>query len=375
MHLVRVRHLFYPDLPKDYIFELSKKQAILGYDLDLVTWNKGKRHVATETIEGFKIRRVSGPNLAFGPGVTDYPFTPQLGKVISSLHPEVVHAESHLFLTTLFAIKAANEMRTPSIVTVHGVTARRSALLNLSQQAYITTIGRRVFSGASRVVCLSKSDAAEIVRYGCPKGKISMVPNGVDLEIFKPTGGPRDELVVWTGRMVPEKGLPDLLKAAKIVSVERNKVKFFLIGSGPEIKRLQGLARELRLTPQNLVFCGEVQRAEIAQILKKATIFAFPSLKEGLPVSLIEAMASGNPIVATRIPSIEQVITDGEDGLLVPPRDFKALASTIKSLLADAELRIRLGENARRTAVARYSMETVVKRLDEIYREVRESRA
>jgi glycosyltransferase involved in cell wall biosynthesis len=262
----------------------------------------------------------------------------------------------------------------PGVVTVHGVTARRNAFVNLAQDAYIRTIGRRIFSGANRVICLTESDATEIAGYGCPRAKISVVPNGVDLELFKPSGRPKEDLVVWTGRFVPEKGLPDLLRAAKIISEEFRRVKFLLVGFGPGRSKIEQMARDVGLTPGIVEFRGPVTREEVAQILRQATVFAFPSRKEGLPMSILEAMASGKPIVSYRISAIERVITHGEDGLLVAPGDIKGLASAIKALLLDDNLRVRLGGKARSTALEKYSWDFVLHELDDIYQAELEAR-
>lgn len=372
VHLVRVRHLFYPDLPKDYFFELCQRQAKLGYEVDLLTWNKDRKNPSTESMEGFTVRRETGVNLAFGSGVVDFPFMPRLGSLISSLEPEIVHAESHLFLSSAQAIRSAKEMKVASVVTVHGVAAQRGLVTNLAQDAYIRIIGRWVFSNASRVICLTESDATEIVKYGCAKEKISVVPNAVNLELFRPAQGVREDLVVWTGRFVPEKGLADLLKAARLVLEDFPRTKFVLVGFGPDRRRTEQLARVLGLGPEQVRFKGPATREEIAEILQRAALFAFPSMKEGLSVSILEAMGCAAPIVGYGIPSLKEVLTNGENALLAEPGNVSDFALKIKTLLADESLRTKLGESARNAALRRFSWRQVLQQLDVIYREVRE---
>jgi len=361
--------LFYPDLPRDYFFELCQRQAASGHRVDLVTWNKSGRSLPVQSVDGFTILRVKGPNLGFVLGFTDFPLLPGLPKAVSTLKPDIVHAEAYYFLSTLQAIETAANLKCPGIVTVHGTTlARRGPLVDLAQNVYIRTVGRRIFARANRVICLTESDAHEVVGYGCPAGKISVVPNGIDSELFRPGVQSADNLVVWDGRFVLEKGLPDLLKAARIVASSIEGVRFLLIGYGPWRPKIEQMARNMRLTPGIVEFRGPVTREEVAQILRQATVFAFPSVKEGLPLSLLEAMSTGKPVVSTRIPSIEQIISHGDNGLLVTPGDFQELALAIGTLLTDHNMRKKLGDNARRTALTKYSWNLVLRRLDDIYK-------
>ncbi|MGD1055580.1 MAG: glycosyltransferase family 4 protein, partial [Nitrososphaerales archaeon] len=290
MHLVRIRHLFYPDMPRDYFFELCQRQVAFGYRVGLVTWNKSGNSLPSQSVEGFTIFRLPGPNVGFS-FLPEYPFLPSLPKVVSTLMPDIIHAESHLFLPTAQAIRTAARLKVPGIVTVHGLRVSRGPLVDLAEGLYLRTVARRVFETASRVICLTDVDARDTVEYGCPAGKISVIPNGVDSELFRPGDKPTEKLILWTGRFVPEKGLPILLRAAKTVAARVEGVKFLLVGFGPGRSEIERMARDMGLSPGIVEFEGPVTREEVAQILRRAMVFAFPSLQEGLPLSLLEAMA------------------------------------------------------------------------------------
>jgi glycosyltransferase involved in cell wall biosynthesis len=369
VHIVRVRHLFYPDMPRDYFYELSAQQVKNGHEIDVLTWKKDGGFSEERMAEGFVVHRLPGLNFRVKGIVQEYPYLPSLPAEIETLKPEVVHVESHLFLTAFQAIMKAKRLRLPCVVTVHGVFAERGRIANFAQYAYLRSLGLKILQGADRVVCLTQSDAAEIEKYGCSSEKIRLVPNAVDTQLFKPCKEVEDNLVVWVGRFVPEKGVEYLIKATKTVSDKFSSAKFLLIGYGPLKAKIIEMAHAYGLIGKFVTFAGPLSRGEIAQILSKATVFVFPSLKEGLPLSVLEALACGNPVVGSNIPGISDIVTHGQNGLLVSPRNPDALANAILTLLEDENLRRRSSQNARRLIVEKYSWNIVLNKIEEVYRE------
>jgi glycosyltransferase involved in cell wall biosynthesis len=124
-----------------------------------------------------------------------------------------------------------------------------------------------------------------------------------------------------------------------------------------------GLERHVRL-------CGNVPSAEVARRLRASDALLLPSLNEGLPTVLLEAMACGVPVVATDCGGVSEAFTDGVEGFLVPPRDAKALAEALARLWRDPELRARMGEAGRRTATSRFTLERQLDEFLAMYREV-----
>lgn len=369
LRIVRVRHLFYPDMPRDYFYELSARQASKSHEIDVVTWNRSS-NCAEEVVEdGFVVHRLPGLNISFGRIVQEYPYLPRLPAEIEKLKPDVVHAESHLFLTTVQAVRKAKRLRLPCVVTVHGVFAERGLALDFAQNVYLHTLGLEVFKCADRVVCLTYSGAMDIVRLGCPSRKIRLIPNAVDTELFQPHKEGRDDLVVWVGRFVPEKGIEYLVKAAKTVSEKSSAAKFLFIGYGPLKAKIVKMANDYGLLGRVVTIAGPMNRREVAKILGKATIFAFPSLKEGLPLSVLEAMASGLPVVGSDIAGIRENILEQQTGLLVPPKDPEAMANSILALLADEDLRRKLGQNARQLTIERYGWDSAIGDMEKVYYE------
>lgn len=369
MHIARIRHLFYPDVPRDYFYELSARQVNVGHEVHVLTWSKNGKYSEEKVTEGFIVYRLPGLNFCIDGVIQEYPYLPGLPAEIEMLRPEIVHAESHLFLTTVQAVRKARSLGSPSVVTVHGVFADRGVAVNLAQYAYLRTLGLEVFRSADRVICLTSGDVKEIVRFGCPLEKIRLVPNAVDTERFKPCKEREDDLVVWVGRFVPEKGLEYLVEAAKIVADEFEDVRFLLVGYGPLKAKIMKLVYDRGLLGRFLRFTGALSRDEVAKVLGKAAVFVFSSLKEGLPLSVLEAMACGVPVVVSDIQGINEIISDQHNGFLVPPKKPEALANVVLTLLNDKNLRRRLGQNARQLMVERYSWDMVISKMEKVYNE------
>lgn len=368
MHVVRIRHLFYPDMPKDYFYELSSRQVMKGYDVDIITWARNGKGCIKRVPEGFYIHRLYGLNFSLGDAVREYPYLPGLSREIELLKPDIIHAESHLFLTSFQAVRKARRLGLPCVVSVHGVFADRGFGANLAQHLYLRIVGLSVFKLADRVICLTPSDAREVVRLGCPPEKVRVVPNAVDTERFKPCKEREADLVVWVGRFVPEKGLEYLIEAAKIVAQEFKDVKFLLVGYGSLKAKIMKLTFDRGLL-NNVRFTGPLSRDEVAKVLGKATVFVFPSLREGLPLSVLEAMACGVPVVGSDIPGVNEVVKHEENGFLVPPKNSEALANVILTLLNDENLRRKVGRDARQLMTEKYNWNAIASKIEKVYHE------
>lgn len=348
------------------LFDLSLFLAERGYVVEEICWSGSRSSRAVKVNKNLTRYYMGGFNFSLGNIIKDYPYLPCLSKTIEIVKPDVVHTQSQLFLPSLQAVRISNRLGLPCVVTVHGVIAKRSPAINFAQRLYLHTLALDLFRRVDKVICLTQSDAREIVKLGCHYSKIHIVPNAVDTERFRPCAKRETGLIVWVGRFVPEKGLTYLLGAARILAKSPHDFKFLLIGFGPLKTKIENLSNAYGLS-EFFEFAGSLRRTEIALILGKATMFVFPSLKEGMPISVLEAMACGLPIVGSDISGIKEVVTHGQNGFLVPPRDPKALANAILTLLEDDRLRRRLGSNARDLMTRKYSWDIIIDRLAEVY--------
>jgi glycosyltransferase involved in cell wall biosynthesis len=200
--------------------------------------------------------------------------------------------------------------------------------------------------------------------------RITVIPNSVDLERFRPGPGegrlrgilglaPSVPLIVTTGQLTSIKG-HDLLLSA-LADLERKDAVLALIGRGPEEPRLREWARRMGLEGR-VRFLGFHE--DVNLLLEDADVVAQPSLQEGLPISVLEFMAKGKAMVVSNLAGIPEAISDGVEGLLVPPGDRHALGEALRRLLVDARLRHRLGEAARNRAEREFGLELMTDRVE-----------
>lgn len=183
--------------------------------------------------------------------------------------------------------------------------------------------------------------------------KIQVVPNGVEILGRRDSEG---EKLVYVGRLTRKKGVEYLISAMRLT---RN-VDLLIVGDGPDRQRLEKMAHGLRVE-----FVGKVPPERIYQYLKQAKILILPSLYEGVPNVILEAMSMGVPVIATRVGGVPDVIRDGETGLLVEPGRVEELAISIKKLIKDDNLRRKMSENCLKEA-KKYSWDHVVERFEDL---------
>lgn len=254
----------------------------------------------------------------------------------------------------------------PLVVSLHG-----SDVFLAERLAPARDLARAAFRQAGAVTACSEDLAERARRLGAPAARVHTVPYGVDLEAFAPPEGAGERAhgplrVLALGRLVEKKGFQTLVDA----TAEGRGLEVCIAGEGDLREELERLAAARR-APVRLV--GALDRSAVADALAEADVVVVPSVVDragnvdGLPNVLLEAMAAGKPVVASRVAGIPDVVTDGVNGLLVPPGDPAALAEAFHRLGADPALRARLGEAARRTAAARLGWGAAAARFEECY--------
>lgn len=372
MKIVYVTHIAFPDVVGDpfHSLELARKMSARGHKTTVVTWNKrSPSSNRIEEVNNVSVWRLAGTSFKLNNLITEYPFIRGMTTAFGQLKPDIVHAHSHLFLTSVQAIRKAKRLGLPSVITVHGVLAHRNMVVNFAQHAYLHALGSMILRNANSVVCLTRGDVGEIVKLGCPQEKIRLIPNAVDTARFRPSKKREGNLIVWIGRFVPEKGLEHLIEAAQMTAKRAKDAKFLLIGYGPWKTKIAKLAHDYGLLPEVVRIAGPLEADEVAETLGRADVFVFPSVKEGLPISILEAMASGAAVVGSDISGIRDVITHRENGILIPPRNPQALADAILDLLDDNNLRRKMGQKARELMINEYSWDTITSRIENVYLE------
>lgn len=224
---------------------------------------------------------------------------------------------------------------------------------------------------ATHVVTTNRPFADMLAARGIPRARVTVVHNGVRPDAMAPPGvdslrrklgvSDRDRVVLAVGRLSHEKGHAHLIRA---LSSCRESTRLVIVGDGPERRALERLARTQR-AGRSVIFAG--MTSEVAPFYGMADVFVLPSLSEGSPCALLEAMACGLPVVATRVGGVPEIAADGRSALLVPPSDPTALGLAIDRLLGDPNLGARLGSAARACVLVDHTPEQRAATLSALY--------
>jgi len=199
--------------------------------------------------------------------------------------------------------------------------------------------------------------------------KISVIPLGVDTNLFRPNEERTKEEfeVLFTGSLYPLKGIEYLIKSMKHVICTQKRVKLRIVGEGPEKERLKSLAGKLGLKDK-VIFEGFVPHDKIVKYYQNCDVFCFLTLGEPFGIAILEAMACGKPVIASKIGGPAEIVKDAETGFLVNPRDTEAIAERIIRLIKDGKLRKKMGRKARKIVVEKYSLEKISEEYHKLYR-------
>jgi glycosyltransferase involved in cell wall biosynthesis/O-antigen ligase len=292
---------------------------------------------------------------------------------------DVVH--THLPYATTVGVLAAGLVRRPVVTTLHNIAeVRPPAGWNVYRLA-----ARALRLAHLTIACAPEIGAEAVTGLGLPGHSVRIVPNAVDpqrfdevtperrlhcrQELLEASAGP---LIVSVGNLLPGKGHQYLVEAVPHILTEYAGAHVAIVGRAGSNEPLVrdriawlGLTRQVRL-------CG--QRLDIPEVMSAADVIVLPSLWEGLPLVMLEAMVAGRPIVATSVGGISGALEDGVNGRLVRPGDAEGLATAILELLREPALAARMGQNARARVLSMYSAGAWAARLQAIYSEVATTR-
>jgi glycosyltransferase involved in cell wall biosynthesis len=213
-------------------------------------------------------------------------------------------------------------------------------------------------------VCVSHDSARYAAAEGVPAARLSVLWNGIDLDRFPYRGPQPAGPAVTIARLSPEKDLQNLLQAVRQAADVQPAFRLEIAGDGPCRDELLKQASELRLG-EHVRFLGEVR--DITALLARASLFVLPSQSEGISLTILEAMASGLPVVATRVGGNPEVVDEGRTGLLVPARDPSALALAIGRLAGSFDAGQLMGRAARQRVEAHFDIRKMVARYEALY--------
>jgi glycosyltransferase involved in cell wall biosynthesis len=300
-------------------------------------------------------------------------FVEKAGRVLDELRPDVVH--THQIGAAWYLGRAARRLGIPVLHTEHGnhfARTRKWGEAVRTRLLYYQSVGF-----IDRFCCVSPEIGSAVTRWWTvPRGKVEVVPNGLPTDgradlpppeaVRESLGIPLNAPVVGTvGRLTEVKRQDVMIRAVGRLRQRLPDVRLLLVGDGPERSKLEALARDLGLADR-VHFAGYQPCPE--QFLRAMDVFCLTSRTEGFPVALLEAWLAGVPTVCTAVGGIPAVVTQGEDGLLIPPGDEDALLEALSRLFNDRTARDRLGRAGEQTVRVRYTLDRMADAYEARYR-------
>ena len=292
---------------------------------------------------------------------------------------DLVHAHGHPYLSSYVACRMAKKWRKPFILTQHNTFIDFGSWLNFVEHVNDFTLGKKVLKASSKVIVVSKKTMEYVLRLGADKFKTLLLYNGVDTDRFHPMNKQESRgkldlpkngfLILTVRRLVYKNGLDTLIDAALPVIRDNPDILFVIVGKGPDANLIKKHTKRLGIN-NNVIFTGFVSDEKLPLYYSSADLFVLPSRSgEGFPLTVLESMASGLPVIATNTGGIPEAIRNTVNGILIPPKKPKALADAILKLFSSKETLRKMGSAARNTVKEIFTWEKSVHQLKDVYDE------
>jgi len=323
MKILRVAQKVYPEVKGGgpyHVHAMSRDQAAMGYDVTVLTIRADPSLPHTEERDGYTVVRYDPSVSALGNDISS-----GVAQFIAAVDDfDVIHAHSHLYFSTNLAALRRRVRNTPLAITNHGLYSQNAS--EWVFDLYLRTAGRWTFNQADVVFCYTEEDLNRVREFGV-NSRIEVVHNGIDTDRFRPDGPKSDRIdhdgpvVLFVGRLVEGKCPSDAVAAVSQMAETRN-VKLYVAGEGP-------LRSEI--DDEHVEFLGQLPYEEMPAVYRTADALMLPSRAEGLPRTVLEAMASGVGVVVSDLEQVTPVI--GDSGVTVPVGDITGFTEGLKTVL------------------------------------------
>lgn len=365
-----------------HVAALSAALARRGHEVTVFTRrDSADAEDTVVTDDGYSVVHLTAGPPAPVPKDDLLPYVPELGRALNAHltrgRPDILHA--HFWMSGLAALLAARGTDVPVVQTFHalGTVKKRHQRDADGSPVERARIERAVAHDATRIIATCSDEVFELVRMGARRSSVSIVPCGVDVAHFTPTG-PRLDIpttgrphrLLVVGRLVARKGVDDVIRALR----QLRDTELVVAGGptpdavdrDPEVQRLRAVALTAGVSDR-VLFTGSVGRAQMPALMRSADVLVTVPWYEPFGIVPLEAMACGLPVVASAVGGLQDTVVDGTTGLLVPPRQPDALAQTLRKLLGDRVRRDAFGFAGVDRARARYNWDRVALDTESVY--------
>ncbi|MEF3351633.1 glycosyltransferase [Paenibacillus sp. GYB006] len=300
----------------------------------------------------------------------------KISKIIKKKNLSVIHA--HFGVDAVYALNACNKCNIPLLVTFHGYDITRLPKFKMYPFSYLVYFFnyKKLAENATLFLAVSNHIKTKLIERGFPSEKIMVHYIGIDLEkiVYRDeTEINNNEIIITTvGRLTEKKGIGYLIQAFNNIYEEFNNIRLRIIGDGPLMNELIELAKSYP-SGNKIEFLGNLSHGTVIEHLGRSHIFSLPSItaadgdQEGLGMVILEASATGLPVVATKSGGIIDAVKDGETGYLVEEKNVDELSSKLRNLVVSDRLRMDMGRNGRKFMEHSFDIKKQTKKLEEIY--------
>lgn len=373
MHILFAAWYYFanPDLVR-LSAELAKRKHRVSVVTSFRTFDK---HTYGKGVDLFEIKPLITIHAI--PYLLLFPFS-KIYKLVKERDVEIIHAVMDSSLHTATAAFVSKMTGVPFVYTMQAMGTRTDhPLVDTVARFYDRTIERFVLKRAKKVILLSKRLVSVARKLGVEESKIVIIPSGVDYTYFDPK---RSEIVKkaamlrndlnlnnkivigYVGRLAPQKGLTYLISAIKQVQKKHPNIVLLLVGEGPQKAKLETMSKNLKI---ETIFTG--WQADVSPFYAIMDIFVLPSLYEGLPNVILEAMAMERSVIATNVGGNGDLIENGLNGYLVPSRNVDLLARRILTLCEKNDLRAVMGSANRKKIQQLFTWDRVIEQVEAVY--------
>jgi len=309
-----------------------------------------------------------GPIRAFIDGLT---FFKKTVKTIKEIKPDIIHAQN--ITNSIPAYIAWKKYHIPYTICIHGNLELMGPFLPASLKRFWPQLPH--IKEAAQIITLTNEMATQFEKELGTKPVV--IPNGVDLDRFYPAENNEmkksaSPVILTLSRIDNKKGLEYAIESMKKVHAKFPTAKLMIVGDGKYRSELEKLV-EMNMLSATVEFTGLIPNSEVPVYLRNADLFLLPSLYEGLPLTLLEAMACGLPVISTQVSIAPEIITTWKNGYIIPFKSPDAISEAIIDLLSNSDKRRQCAENSFRAAKETMSWENVAKQYAELYQFILES--
>lgn len=386
MNILLISHFFPPHLGgvETATYNTAKKLAEFGHNVVVLTSRRKIEKQKFQELEGFIVYRFKPfelPKLKLLPQLSSLGIIPgaiiRLPKLIKKYNIQLIHLQGRFFpISYISVILNRLIFKRPAVVSAQG--RLEVGITGLIEDVFDAFITKYLYYKLKKIICVSESLKNRFLNFKIKENKLIVIPNGVDITKFsriesskslnKYLDGKSDfKKVIFVGRLDIQKGVEYLIKAIPLVLRSYEKVHFFILGNGNLEKELKRLAKKLNIM-SNLTFLDTIPFGKMPEIYSSADIFCLPSLHEGFPLSIAEALSIGLIIVASSTEGIPEAIKENKNGFLSKPKNVPQLAEKLIKALNLDDLQIKkIQQTNINLAKDRYSWDNIVKLIENVY--------